>query len=77
VTVGGNGQWHAEGKKNFRQTGQEKSSSILVWVCLSLYLTHTALYILQKHGIYEAKMLHAKEKHCKELSVSTGVMNEQ
>jgi hypothetical protein len=35
------------------------------------------MYILQKHDINEAKMLHAKEKHCKELSVPTEIMNEQ
>jgi hypothetical protein len=36
VTVGGNGQWHAEGKKNFRQIGQEKFSSILLSGCAYL-----------------------------------------
>jgi hypothetical protein len=37
-------------------------------VLISLLDTHCTIYILQKHGIYEAKMFHAKEKHCKEKS---------
>jgi hypothetical protein len=78
VTVGGNGQWHAEGRKILGRWARKNLHPFLcLGVLISLLNTHCTTYSAETWHLWSKNVSYMQKKNTAKNSQSQQIINEQ